>query len=212
MPYTNFSHATNRGNNIRSIFILVFLIVPLLVFSIRDGQAEELKIGDKAPNLMGFDPVSGSRLNLYRVLTQMRFKTDDQGTLLVGGDGKYINEFIHFPVVLNFFAKTCIPCLREIPTFNKIAARFQGKPVSFLYVNVDPDLSSEDAKAMLQRFNIEIPMMMPNQNEAIRKYDAAKLPRLVVIDQKKQISKLITGFNENLEDDLTTHLSKMLVE
>jgi hypothetical protein len=46
-------------------------------------------------------------------------------------------------------------------------------------------------------------MMLCNQAEAIRKYDASVLPRIFVIDQQKAISHIIQGFDENLESALS---------
>ena len=91
-------------------------------------------------------------------MTQMRLKKDAQGRLVIGIDGKYISEFQHYVTVLKFFAKTCIPFFREIPTFNRIEQSFHGQPVKFLYVNVDPDLTKEQAKNLLQKYRIKIPM------------------------------------------------------
>lgn len=175
----------------------------------------ELRIGDQAPNLMGFDAVSGRRLNLYRIMTDMRFKRDVDGNLLVKDNGKYVTEFIPNITVLNFFARTCIPCLREIPTLNKVAGSFKGKSVKFLYINVDPELDEIGMKRLISRYKIHIPVMLPNQNEAMRKYDAVALPRLVVIDKQKKVSDILIGYHEDLAEILSTtihHLLKKSVE
>jgi len=31
-------------------------------------------------------------------------------------------------VVLNFFATYCIPCIREIPAYNRLYQKYQGQP------------------------------------------------------------------------------------
>jgi len=172
--------------------------------------ADSLKKGQRAPNLTGFDAISSYRVNLFRVMTQMNFKRDKQGKLVLGKNGKYISEFTHNVVVLNFFAKTCIPCLREIPTFNQVAEKFRGERVKFLYVNVDPNLNKKQTQDLIRKHGIEIPVLLPNQKEAIRKYGANRLPRLVVIGKNKRVVKIFKGFHENLEETLTRQIKKLL--
>jgi len=169
-----------------------------------------LRVDIRAPNLSGFDAATVSRLNLYRVLTEMRFKRDSQGGLVTKANGKYASEFVHNVTVLNFFARTCIPCLREIPTFNHIAESYRGQRVKILYVNVDPDLDEEQMNRLIQKYKINIPVLLPSQAEAIRKYDVKALPRLVVIGQDKRIALILTGFKEDLEQTLTLLIDQIL--
>ena len=187
-----------------------FLILLILVSVSVDSYASELQIGNRAPNLRGHRVLNDAQISLYRMMTEMRLKKDANGKLILGENGKYINEYHHFVTVLNFFAKTCIPCLREIPTFNRLEKNFRGHPVKFLYINVDPHLPRAKARTLMDRYHIEMPMMWVNQNEAIRKYGAQTLPRLVVIGKNKKISKIITGFHKNLESELTRYLNQLL--
>ncbi|MBU3916720.1 TlpA family protein disulfide reductase [bacterium] len=181
----------------------ILLLNPLVAF------CDSINPGDKAQNLLGNDAMSGNRVNLFMAMTELQFKRDDRGFLVIE-NGKYINEFVRNVVVLNFFSRVCIPCIREIPVFNRIAKKYGNNHVKFLYINVDPDLSQEQAQQFIKNYHIEVPMMLCNQAEAIRKYDAATLPRLYVIDQKKRISHIFKGLDENLESELIDIIDKLL--
>lgn len=184
----------------------LFILIPTLVF------ADTLKIGKPAPNLIGINAKSKKQINLIRLMTSMQFKRDDKGNLVISEDGKYITEFIENVVVLNFFQRTCIPCLREIPTFNKIARSFINDHVKFLYVNIDAGISNENAKKIIKKNKIRIPVMLPNQQQAMRQYEAYRLPRLVVIDKNKKIAKIIEGFDGDLTFKLTKIIRDLLDE
>ena len=160
---------------------------------------------------MGHNAVTGERINLYVLMTQMRFKKDAAGNLVMNKKGKYQTEFVKNITVLNFFARSCIPCLREIPTFNRIADKYKTSRVKFLYVNVDSELTEAQIRRLINTYEIKIPVMLTNQKEAIKKYKASKLPRLIVIDRSKKISKIVTGFNENLETDLSEFIDSSLL-
>jgi len=104
---------------------LLFILTPSFT------SARTLKIGEPAPNLIGINAKSKKQINLIRLMTSMQFKRDARGNFVVGEDGKYVTEFIENVVVLNFFQKSCLPCLREIPTFNRIARNFINDNVKF---------------------------------------------------------------------------------
>ena len=189
--------------NFIHIILAIFLI--LITFANTYG----IEVGDKAPNLIGYNAIGEARLNLYRLMTKMIFKKDENGQL-IKKNGKFEKEFTNYVMVLNFYSKTCIPCLKEIPTYNKTAKKFKGKKVKFLYINVDPNPTKAQIEKLISQYNISIPVMMVNQKEAFRKYDADTLPRLYIIDQKKRVNKIITGFNEQLEAEITEILNQLL--
>lgn len=192
---------------ISKTFICFFILFfPQMIF------AKDLAIGDKAPNLLGNDAISGHRINLYMKMAELQFERDKYGNLVTGADGKYISKFTRNVLVLNFFSRTCIPCIREIPAFNNVFKKYQDKSVKFLYVNVDPDITQSQAQHFIENLKIEVPMMLCNQAEAIRKYHATVLPRLFVINKSKKISNIITGFDENLEEELNQIIDGLLEE
>jgi thiol-disulfide isomerase/thioredoxin len=190
-------------------FIHIFLAVFSILIAFPFTNIYGLEVGDKAPNLIGYNATDDSRLNLYRLMTKMTFKTDENGAL-VKKNGKFVKEFINFVLVLNFYSKTCIPCLKEIPTYNKVASRFKGKKVRFLYINVDPNPTKQQIEKLINQYNISIPIMMVNQKEAFRKYNADILPRLFIIDKKKRVNKIISGFSEQLEAEIVETLDELL--
>jgi len=192
--------------------IKVFLTICLILFINQTISVFALELGDEAPNLIGADARSSKMLNLYRLMVGMSFKKDAAGQPIIGADGKYISVFTRNVVTLNFFARSCVPCIREIPTYNRIARSFKGDAVKMLYVNVDPGIDQNEILRLIDKYKIDIPVMMPNQKEVIRTYDAKSLPLLVVIDQKRNIVYKMTGFNENLEKDLTRIINNLLTK
>ena len=191
-------------NKIRLFFIAtsILLLLPIT-------NTFGLDVGDKAPNLIGYNAIDDSRFNLYHLMIKMTFKKDENGAL-AKKDGKFVKEFTKFVLVLNFYSKTCIPCLKEIPTYNKVASRFKGKKVRFLYINVDPNPTKQQIEKLINQYKISIPIMMVNQKEAFRKYNADTLPRLFIIDKKKRVNKIISGFSEHLEAEIVETLNELL--
>ena len=173
-------------------------------------SAQELPVGSKAPNLIGKYAISHNSFNLYREMSKLKFKRDQNNQLVLGKNGKYISEFQRFPIVLSFFSKTCIPCLREIPTLNKLAQRYKSQGIKFLYANIDVNLNDQEIIKLIETYQITVPMVLVNPNEASRKYGVKSLPKLYIINKKKTIEKAITGFEENLEANISKALSKLI--
>ena len=136
-------------------------------------------------------------------------KKDSKGNF-IEQDGKYVFEVNHNLVVLNFFSTSCIPCIKEIPAYNQIARKFRDQPVKLIYVNVDANKTQSDIKRFIIRKKIKVPMMMPNQKDAIKKYQVYSLPRIVIIDRQKKIAHEIRGFKEDLNEQLTLLVDDLL--
>ncbi len=189
---------------------LIVLVCTAVLFFSQSHALFAVDIGDRAPDINGTDARNNNMLNLSAMFEDSSFKTDANGQFVIGTNGKFI--FVTTPnvVILNFFASYCIPCMREIPTYNRIAESFAGKPVKMLYVNVDPDIDQSRMLRLIDQYKIDIPVMMPNQEEVMRQYDANKLPLLIVIDKNQKIAHKITGLDKTLEKRLTRIINTLL--
>jgi len=60
-------------------------------------------------------------------------------------------------IVLNFWATWCLPCLREIPVFNKLQKKWQKQGVQFVGVAMDEKENVED---FIQKTPLNYPTML----------------------------------------------------
>ncbi|MBF0353516.1 MAG: TlpA family protein disulfide reductase [SAR324 cluster bacterium] len=190
---------------LRWFIILLFLGTVESSFAVEN----ELKIGMPAPELIGREAAGPRLLKLSALMKEVGFERNPEGRFREV-NGKYVVQVTRNAVVLNFFATTCIPCIREIPSFNRVATRFQGKPVKLLYVNVDPELTEEKIRYFIEKLQIQVPMMLPNQQHAIETYGVQSLPRLVLINREGVIDKILTGFQDDLEQQLEKWIEGLL--
>ena len=166
-------------------------------------------VGQDAPLLSGKKALGSGLLKLTNLMTEVGFEKDEKGKFKEV-DGKYVMQVKKNVVVLNFFATTCIPCIREIPTYNKLAEKYKNKTVKFIFVNVDTEVSDEKISRFIAKRKIKVQMMMPNQRDAIKKYQVYSLPRIVIIDRQRKIAHEITGFKKDLDDQLTKLIDELL--
>jgi len=190
---------------------LLFLTLSLLFLSpaLWAESSSESMVGQEAPFLSGKKAQGEGLMKLQTLMKEFGFKKDTQGNPVEEG-GKYVPEVTKNVVVLNFFSTSCVPCMREIPTYNRIAEHFQGKAAKLIYVNVDTEISDEDMTRFIAKKKIDLPMMLPNQRDAIKKYQVNSLPRIVVINKEGIISHEFRGFKEDLETQLTNIIESLL--
>jgi thiol-disulfide isomerase/thioredoxin len=186
------------------VLIVISLLFPLGVFA-----AEDPLLGKKAPSIMGREALASKFIKLRNLNSELGYERDSSGKL-VEKDGKYVLKMTRNVVVLNFFSTSCIPCIREIPAYNRIAAKYKNKNARLIYVNVDSDVSEAQMEQFISKRGITVPMMLANPREAARKYDVTSLPRMVVISPKGKVVKVIRGFSEDLEEKLSAIIDSYL--
>ncbi|MBF0349486.1 MAG: redoxin family protein [SAR324 cluster bacterium] len=162
--------------------------------------AEDL-VGREAPDLSGELAPEPGKLKVSDLLEELKFV--EQGD-------KYLALRQRNVVVLNFFATWCVPCIREIPAFNRLAQSMKDQPVKFLYVNVDQEITQATVKKMIAKYNLRVPVLLPQREYAVEAYGADALPRIVMIDRAGKIAEVITGFEDHLEEKLKTRISELL--
>jgi len=102
--------------------------------------------------------------------------------------------------IINFWATWCVPCVQELPEFNKLQKRYEGQAVKVLLVSLD---FKEDYPyklgTFLQRKNI-LPEVVwlsdTNPNDFIPKIDnswGGSIPATVIVHPGKQFKKFIEG-------------------
>jgi thiol-disulfide isomerase/thioredoxin len=189
-----------------TIFSFVFFLSTILFA----GNASNEMVGLKAPIISGKKAKGKGLLTLSKLMTELNYKKDKNGKF-IEKEGKYILEIKKNVVILNFFSTDCIPCIKEIPTYNRLAVKYRNHPVKMIYVNVDANVTDLDMQRFIIQRGIKVPMMVPNQKEAMRKYKAFTLPRMVIINREGKIQKIITGFSENLEAELSALIEKLII-
>jgi thiol:disulfide interchange protein DsbD len=109
-------------------------------------------------------------------------------------------------VVVNFWATWCVPCIQEIPSFNKLHKDFAGQGIAVLGISMD-----EEGAARVQPFLKKHPMDYPVGlgSEALHnQYNLDQLPVTLVFDRTGKQVKRFEGFTA--EADLLSAVKQAL--
>jgi thiol-disulfide isomerase/thioredoxin len=96
-------------------------------------------------------------------------------------------------VVLDFWASWCGPCRRSIPILNDIETSLEGLPVTFLGVNVEPDMGPRRLAQVHTDLGAHFPTVQDKTGEVKARYGVNVLPTLVVLDAEGVVRHVGTG-------------------
>jgi thiol:disulfide interchange protein len=109
-------------------------------------------------------------------------------------------------VVVNFWATWCVPCIREIPSFNKLHQEFGPKGVAVLGIGMDEE-GAERIKPFLSKHPMEYPVGL-GKPEFNQEYKLDSLPVTLVFDRAGRQVKRFEGFTP--EDELLAAVKQAL--
>jgi cytochrome c biogenesis protein CcmG, thiol:disulfide interchange protein DsbE len=113
-------------------------------------------------------------------------------------------------VLYTFGASWCAPCHKELPAWDKIAPKFQGKVV-FVAVNINNKL--EEGKQFIDSLKLKhiFPVFLPDEDSpAMKTYDPDRMPSTFVIDPKGVVQLVQYGYDKGDEDKLIATLNDLI--
>jgi peroxiredoxin len=97
------------------------------------------------------------------------------------------------PVVLNFYASWCTICDRELPDFQRVSQRLDGR---VQVIGVNPQSNDTDAAqaAMIERNGVTYPTVRDARDELLRTFNTTGgLPTTVFVDAEGVVRKVHNG-------------------
>ncbi|MHB1177104.1 MAG: TlpA disulfide reductase family protein [Daejeonella sp.] len=94
--------------------------------------------------------------------------------------------------VINFWATWCMPCLKELPNFEKLQQEFSGQKLKVILLSIDHRSKANSAVAsFVRRQNLKNEVFVANEQkpqEYIKKIDntwAGSLPATLIVNRSK---------------------------
>ncbi|MGL5214667.1 MAG: TlpA family protein disulfide reductase [Aeromonas hydrophila] len=98
-------------------------------------------------------------------------------------------DFAGKPLLVNYFAPWCAPCLREIPLLEALAHEGQ---TAVVMVNYDPATPAELAK-LAGQYHIEVPLLIARQEASLPFPHPAGLPTSYLLDGEGKLQQTLVG-------------------
>ncbi|MFN3750382.1 MAG: TlpA family protein disulfide reductase [Thiobacillus sp.] len=113
-------------------------------------------------------------------------------------------------VLLNFWASWCPPCLREMPSMERLRVKMTGRPLAI--VAVDSAETREDVDAFLAKMQVGFPVLLDPDGSNTKRWKVFALPTTFLLDAAGRIRYVLTGPTEWDEGEALAKIEALLAE
>ncbi|HDO1382200.1 TPA: TlpA family protein disulfide reductase [Aeromonas veronii] len=100
-----------------------------------------------------------------------------------------LSHWVGKPLLVNYFAPWCAPCLREMPRLNALAAEGQ---ITVVAINYDPTTPAELDKLAAQ-YRIKVPLLIANEDARLPFPRPSGLPTSYLLDSEGKLKQTLVG-------------------
>ena len=114
------------------------------------------------------------------------------------------------PIVIDFWATWCKPCLRQMPHLEALRKKYESRQLLVVAISVDESRSSSKVKSYVKThgYGFRVPLD-PNQ-DVFRKLGGRAMPHQVIVAPDGSRIAVHTGYREGDERELERHITEAL--
>ena len=120
-----------------------------------------------------------------------------------------LSDFRGRYVLLNFWATWCPPCVREMPSMEKLSAAFKERPFAVLAVSLDAE-GAEKVVPFLKRLGITFPVALDPESRVSAVYGAKDLPATFLIDPQGRVIAAAKGEQDWASAEMVRYLDELI--
>ncbi len=100
-----------------------------------------------------------------------------------------LSAFKGTPILINFWATWCAPCIRELPDLVKLNEELEGK-VQIIFVNTDPKANLSEVEKIIKKYVVVNPVFMDPELVTVEKFHISGFPESFLIDEKFEFAQI----------------------
>lgn len=117
-----------------------------------------------------------------------------------------LHQFKGKPIILNFWASYCVPCIREMPSLTELQQEM-GSRITVLAVSVDEEEGAYHR--FLRDHNIHLLTVWDSQKKSSALYGTVMYPETYIIDSHGMVRRKIVGQENFTSPDFIDYLSNL---
>ncbi|MZH02534.1 MAG: TlpA family protein disulfide reductase [Nitrospinae bacterium] len=95
-------------------------------------------------------------------------------------------------IFVNFWATWCVPCVKEMPSFENLYRRFRSQGMTILAVSLDKGDSAK-VKDFVDNLKLSFPVLLDTEGVAEKLYPSFTIPFTYVIDKQGRVVARVDG-------------------
>lgn len=127
----------------------------------------------------------------------------------VAGAPVRLEDFRGRYVLVNFWATWCPPCVRELPSLERLSRTLADAPFTVLAVSVDAE-GAPKVRPFLARMGVTFPVALDPDSRAAGRYGARDLPATFLVDPHGRVIVAAKGERDWAHPNLVEYLREVI--
>lgn len=112
-------------------------------------------------------------------------------------------------VLLNFWATWCPPCVKEMPSMQRLSDHFKDRPFVVLGISLDVEGASK-VRPFIKRLGVTFPIALDPTSRVSEKYGARELPATFLIDPMGRVIMAAKGERDWFSPEIVGYLEEVV--
>ena len=112
-----------------------------------------------------------------------------------------LSDFEGELVLIDFFFKSCYPCMLALPGLQKLHEKYKDKGLNVIGIDPFDSIEKDDIANFLKKRGVTYTILLGG-NDVANTYNVSGYPTIYLIDKKGKIIATTPGYRENMEDRL----------
>jgi thiol-disulfide isomerase/thioredoxin len=149
--------------------------------------ASLLAAARKPEQPLPLNPASDNRPQRANGLRERLEPTPASAFTLTDADGvaHTLADYRGSVTLVNFWASWCPPCVEEIPSMNRLAARYQ--PTAFRIVSINFQESPQTIRSFMSRVDVDFPVLIDADGAVSRAWRVLAFPSSFILDRQGRV-------------------------
>ena len=116
------------------------------------------------------------------------------------------------PVIVDFWATWCKPCIKAFPDIQKVFDNYKDCGLTVLAVSIDGPRSSSRVASLIKSKGNTFEVLLDPSQKVAKKLHVTSVPRTVLIDTNGKITYAVTGYRPTNHEKLEAAVSTLFPE
>ena len=108
------------------------------------------------------------------------------------GNMEGLDDHLGKVIIVNFWATWCVPCVKEMPSFENLYRRYRSQGLTLLAVSLDKGDSTK-VQEFADKHKLSFPILLDTKGVAEKLYPSFSIPFTYVIDKQGRVVARVDG-------------------